>query len=110
MRRIQDTNSEYIDATLWTDTERQGHGKEIAEGLDVEAYDALVIFSGDGLLYEAVNGFCERKDALTALKSCPLAALPGGESRKHKWRSNRYSAFFLGRRLGQRNVRLLTRP
>lgn len=61
-----------------TPTTHIGHGREIAESLDVSAYDSLVIFSGDGLVHEAINGLCSRQDALLALRRCPVGVLPGG--------------------------------
>lgn len=65
-------------ATL-TVTERKGHCTEIARDLDIGKYDALVLQSGDGLVYEAVNGFCSRLDALVALQNCPLGIIPAGK-------------------------------
>ncbi|KAL7007278.1 sphinganine kinase lcb4 [Cystobasidiomycetes sp. EMM_F5] len=59
-------------------TERKGHCTEIARDLDIGKYDALVLQSGDGLVYEAVNGFCSRLDALVALQNCPLGIIPAG--------------------------------
>lgn len=61
------------------DTTHSGHGREIAEGLKLDEQDSLVVFSGDGLIYEVINGLCKRRDALLALKRCPLGILPGGE-------------------------------
>ncbi|KAK9894763.1 hypothetical protein P389DRAFT_162950 [Cystobasidium minutum MCA 4210] len=64
-----------IDVTF---TEYGGHAKEIVQKLDVDKYDAIVVFSGDGLFHEAINGLCKRPDAMTVLKKCPLGTLPGG--------------------------------
>lgn len=46
----------------------------------MNAYDAIVVFSGDGLFFEAINGLLRRPDGMTVLKKCPLGTLPGGES------------------------------
>jgi sphingosine kinase len=61
-----------------TVTERVGHGKEIAKALDIDDYDGLVVFSGDGLIFEAVNGLASRSDGLRALSQCPIGVIPGG--------------------------------
>lgn len=61
-----------------TFTEYGGHAKEIVETLDVDKFDAVVVFSGDGLFHEAINGLCRRSDAMVVLKKCPLGTLPGG--------------------------------
>ncbi len=52
-------------------TERQGHGRELAEGLCAEA-DVLVSVGGDGTLNEVINGVLE------ARASTPIALLPAG--------------------------------
>lgn len=59
-------------------TERVGHCREMVKTLNVADWDAIVVFSGDGLVYEAVNGFCCRTDALHALDKCPIGVLPSG--------------------------------
>lgn len=59
-------------------TEYGGHAKEIVEKLNVDEFDAIVVFSGDGLFHEAINGFCKRPDAMMVLRKCPLGTLPGG--------------------------------
>lgn len=59
------------------ETEHAGHAGEIAAELDLEAYDAVVCVSGDGLLHEVVNGLASRPDAALALQ-CPLCIVPGG--------------------------------
>lgn len=69
-----------IASLLITVTEYGGHAKEIVQKLDVDKYDAIVVFSGDGLFHEAINGLCKRPDAMTVLKKCPLGTLPGGQS------------------------------
>lgn len=61
-----------------TDTERNGHCKQLAHDLKVADYDAFVVQSGDGLLYEAMNGFCTRQDAVSVLQRCPIGVIPAG--------------------------------
>uniref|UniRef100_A0A8C6TIY4 sphingosine kinase n=1 Tax=Neogobius melanostomus TaxID=47308 RepID=A0A8C6TIY4_9GOBI len=59
-------------------TERQNHARELVrDKLDLAQWDALVIMSGDGLLFEVINGLLERPDWEEAIRM-PLAILPGG--------------------------------
>ncbi|XP_062853023.1 sphingosine kinase 1-like [Trichomycterus rosablanca] len=58
-------------------TEFQNHAREIVQKADLSQLDALVIMSGDGLLFEVVNGLMEREDWEKAIRT-PLGVLPGG--------------------------------
>ncbi|XP_040893079.1 sphingosine kinase 1-like [Toxotes jaculatrix] len=58
-------------------TERQNHARELVREADLSQWDALVIMSGDGLLYEVINGLLERPDWEEAIQT-PLGILPGG--------------------------------
>uniref|UniRef100_A0A4W4FFE5 Sphingosine kinase 1 n=1 Tax=Electrophorus electricus TaxID=8005 RepID=A0A4W4FFE5_ELEEL len=58
-------------------TECQNHARELVRETDLSQWDALVIMSGDGLLFEVVNGLMEREDWEEAIKT-PLGILPGG--------------------------------
>ncbi|KAL7825875.1 hypothetical protein SRHO_G00336130 [Serrasalmus rhombeus] len=58
-------------------TERQNHARELVREADLSQWDALAIMSGDGLLFEVVNGLMEREDWEEAIKT-PLGVLPGG--------------------------------
>ncbi|XP_072319672.1 sphingosine kinase 1-like [Eucyclogobius newberryi] len=58
-------------------TERQNHARELVRDADLSQWDALVIMSGDGLLFEVINGLLERPDWEEAIRT-PLAILPGG--------------------------------
>ncbi|XP_016115410.1 sphingosine kinase 1-like [Sinocyclocheilus grahami] len=58
-------------------TERQNHARELVREADLSQWDALVIMSGDGLLFEVVNGLMEREDWEEAIQT-PLGVLPGG--------------------------------
>ncbi|XP_056443021.1 sphingosine kinase 1-like [Gadus chalcogrammus] len=58
-------------------TERKNHARELVREADLSQWDALVIISGDGLLYEVVNGLLEREDWEQAIHT-PLGILPGG--------------------------------
>ncbi|KAM9857386.1 sphingosine kinase 1-like [Aulostomus maculatus] len=58
-------------------TERQNHARELVREADLTQWDALVILSGDGLLFEVINGLLERSDWEEAIR-IPLGILPGG--------------------------------
>ncbi|XP_029950519.1 sphingosine kinase 1 [Salarias fasciatus] len=58
-------------------TERQNHARDMVREADLSQWDALVIISGDGLLYEVINGLLERSDWEDAIRK-PLGILPGG--------------------------------
>ncbi|XP_045904387.1 sphingosine kinase 1-like [Micropterus dolomieu] len=58
-------------------TERQNHARELVREADLSQWDALVIISGDGLLFEVINGLSERPDWEEAIRT-PLGILPGG--------------------------------
>lgn len=58
-------------------TEHQNHARELVRKADLSQWDALVIMSGDGLLFEVINGLMEREDWQQAIQT-PLGILPGG--------------------------------
>ncbi|KAL6110247.1 sphk1 [Pungitius sinensis] len=58
-------------------TERQNHARELVKEADLSQWDALVIMSGDGLLFEVINGLLERADWEEAIRT-PMGILPGG--------------------------------
>ncbi|KAJ5950347.1 uncharacterized protein N7479_008760 [Penicillium vulpinum] len=66
-------------------TEYRGHAIEIAENLDIDAYDAVVCCSGDGLPYEVFNGLGKRPDARKALAQTAVALLPCGSGNGLTW-------------------------
>ncbi|TKS91760.1 Sphingosine kinase 1 [Collichthys lucidus] len=57
--------------------EHQNHARELVKKADLSQWDALVIMSGDGLLFEVINGLMEREDWQEAIQT-PLGILPGG--------------------------------
>lgn len=61
-----------------TTTSRGGEGAEICETLDIDAFDVVVVCSGDGLAYEVFNGLGKRADAGNALKKIAVAHIPCG--------------------------------
>uniref|UniRef100_A0A3Q4M3V8 sphingosine kinase n=1 Tax=Neolamprologus brichardi TaxID=32507 RepID=A0A3Q4M3V8_NEOBR len=58
-------------------TEHQNHARELVRKADLSQWDALVILSGDGLLFEVINGLMDREDWQEAIQ-IPLGILPGG--------------------------------
>jgi sphingosine kinase len=59
-------------------TTHNGHGVEIAQGLDIEKYDVVACCSGDGIPHEVWNGFSKRQDAARALSKIAVTQLPCG--------------------------------
>ncbi|XP_030646074.1 sphingosine kinase 1 [Chanos chanos] len=58
-------------------TDHQNHARELVRNADLSQWNALIILSGDGLLFEVVNGLMEREDWEEAIQ-IPLGILPGG--------------------------------
>lgn len=68
-------------ANCEVDVERttyRGHAIEIAENLDIEAFDAVACASGDGLPHEVFNGLAKHKNARRALRKIAVCQLPCG--------------------------------
>lgn len=59
-------------------TQHHGHGVEIAQNLDIDAYDVIACCSGDGIPHEVWNGLGKRQDAARALAKVAVAQLPCG--------------------------------
>ena len=55
-----------------------GHGVEIAQKIDIDAYDVVACCSGDGIPHEVWNGLGKRPDAARALQKMAVAQLPCG--------------------------------
>lgn len=58
-------------------TEYSGHAAEMMQSLNLLDFDGIVICSGDGLVYEVVNGLMRRPDWEVAIK-IPLGVIPTG--------------------------------
>ncbi|KKK24054.1 hypothetical protein AOCH_004708 [Aspergillus ochraceoroseus] len=67
------------------ETTHSGHATEIAEQIDIDAYDAIVCCSGDGLPYEVFNGLAKKPNAGTALAKMAVAMLPCGSGNAMAW-------------------------
>ncbi|CAG8977739.1 hypothetical protein HYALB_00012174 [Hymenoscyphus albidus] len=59
-------------------TKYQGEAVEIAESLDIEAFDVVAACSGDGLPHEVFNGLGKRPNAKKALAKIAVVNLPCG--------------------------------
>lgn len=66
----------------------RGHAVDIAEKLDVEAYDIVACASGDGLPYEVFNGLTKQKHPRRALQKIAVAHLPCGSGNAMSWNLN----------------------
>jgi sphingosine kinase len=66
-------------------TQHNGHAIEIAESIDISAYEAIICCSGDGIPHEVFNGLSRRKDAIQALKKVAVCQLPGGSGNAMSW-------------------------
>ncbi|GES59013.1 hypothetical protein ATETN484_0003023500 [Aspergillus terreus] len=67
------------------ETTHQGHATELAEQIDVDAYDAIVCCSGDGLPHEVFNGLGKKANAREALAKIAVAMLPCGSGNGMAW-------------------------
>ena len=69
-------------------TKYSGEAIEIAEKLDIEAFDVVAACSGDGLPYEVFNGFGKRADAKKALTKVAVVNIPCGSGNAMSWNLN----------------------
>jgi sphingosine kinase len=60
------------------ETTDAGHAESLMQSFDPWEYDGVVIFSGDGLIYEVINGIMKRPDAEAALQQLPIGVVPSG--------------------------------
>ncbi|PIK54929.1 Sphingosine kinase 1 [Apostichopus japonicus] len=58
-------------------TIKQNHAREFARTVSYKDYDAVIIVSGDGLIFEWLNGIMERDDRDQAIK-LPMGIIPAG--------------------------------
>ncbi|KAF3928866.1 hypothetical protein ABW20_dc0105969 [Dactylellina cionopaga] len=77
-----------IAASCSIDVELTQYGKhaiKIAQELDIDAYDAVICVSGDGVPHEVFNGLGKRPDAKKALNKIAVCQLPGGSGNGMCW-------------------------
>ncbi|CAH1794281.1 unnamed protein product [Owenia fusiformis] len=58
-------------------TEYAGHARAMMKRLDLDEWYGIIIVSGDGLIFEVINGLMERDDWAVAIKK-PIGTIPGG--------------------------------
>lgn len=88
---LRDIEPIFAAARCEVDVERtlyQGHAVEIAENLDIEAYDVIASCSGDGLPHEVFNGLGKKRDATKALCKVAVVQLPCGTGNAMSWNLN----------------------
>ncbi|XP_077603191.1 sphingosine kinase 2 isoform X3 [Crocuta crocuta] len=73
-------------------TERQNHARELVQGLRLSEWDGIVTASGDGLLFEVLNGFLDRPDWEEAVKT-PVGVLPCGSGNALAGAVNQHGGF-----------------
>ncbi|KAF3480157.1 sphingoid long chain base kinase 4 [Arthroderma uncinatum] len=59
-------------------TEYSGHAVDIAEKIDVDAWDVIAACSGDGVIFEIFNGLGKKENAGEALAKLAVAHVPCG--------------------------------
>lgn len=73
-------------------TERPNHARELVQGLRLSEWDGIVTVSGDGLLYEVLNGLLDRPDWEEAVKM-PVGILPCGSGNALAGAVNQHGGF-----------------
>ncbi|RUS71828.1 hypothetical protein EGW08_020413 [Elysia chlorotica] len=58
-------------------TTHAGHASELVKTTNLSEWYGIVIVSGDGLIFETINGIMQRDDWASSLKT-PIGCLPGG--------------------------------
>jgi sphingosine kinase len=66
-------------------TTHKGHAVEIAENLDINAFDVMASCSGDGLPHECINGLAKKPNAAEALRKVAIVQLPCGSGNGMSW-------------------------
>ncbi|KAK6041144.1 diacylglycerol kinase catalytic domain protein, partial [Cooperia oncophora] len=60
-------------------TNGPNHAKSVVRSRDdLGKYNGVIILSGDGLVFEVLNGFTERPDAASIIPSLPIGIVPSG--------------------------------
>jgi sphingosine kinase len=59
-------------------TKYSGEAIELAQNMDIDAFDTIIACSGDGLPHEIFNGLAKRADARRALQKIALGHIPCG--------------------------------
>ena len=56
--------------------EHANHAFEYMQSINVDGYRGIIVISGDGLVYEIINGLMARPDWSKAIK-IPICQIPG---------------------------------
>lgn len=64
------------------------HAEEIAQKLDIEAYDIVACCSGDGVPHEVFNGLAKQQFPRLALRKIAVVQLPCGSGNGMSWNLN----------------------
>lgn len=81
----------FLAARCTVDVERtrfKGHAVEIANDVDIEAFDVIATCSGDGLPHEVFNGLARKSNARRALRNIAVVQLPCGTGNAMSWSLN----------------------
>nr|XP_032831938.1 sphingosine kinase 2 [Petromyzon marinus] len=71
-------------------TERAGHASTLVQQINLSEWDGIVIVSGDGLLFEVINGLMSRPDWKDAIR-IPLGIFPCGSGNAMAGSINHYT-------------------
>ena len=55
------------------------HAQDVVSNLPLDQFDAIVVVSGDGLVYEVLNGYAAHAEPKRAFRM-PIAAIPAGSA------------------------------
>lgn len=77
-------------------TKYRGEAVDIAERIDIEAFDVVAAYSGDGLPHEVFNGLGKRPDTKKALSKLAVVNIPRGSGNAMSWNLNRTDSTSLG--------------
>ena len=69
-------------------TQYKGHAVELAERIDIDAFDVIASCSGDGLPHEVFNGLGKKANAAEALAKIAVIQLPCGSGNAMSWSLN----------------------
>lgn len=69
-------------------TTHQGHATDIAENIDINAFDVIAPCSGDGVVYEVFNGLAKKVNASEALAKIAVTHVPCGSGNAMCWNLN----------------------
>lgn len=90
-RYSRDIEPIFTAARCVVDVERtayRSHAREIAQNIDINAFDVIASCSGDGLPHEVFNGLGDKHNAAEALRKVAVVQLPCGTGNAMSWNLN----------------------